>query len=138
MVASTPAMERDETVVERLISNSAARTEVVLSVGRVLFCSILLVRFFVVGSPAMEGGAQRVLLVIPATVATVVLSAVIAWRAQRRRLSQRWLVVSVSLDAIGSFLGLASDVLWPWETYQGLLRIPDAAMIPVVVVAAGL
>lgn len=138
MVASTPATERDESVVERLISNSAARTEVVLSVGRVLFCCILLVRFFVVGSPAMEGGAQRVLLVIPATVATVVLSAVIAWRAHRRRLSQRWLVVSVSLDAIGSFLGLASDVLWPWETYLGLLRIPDAAMIPVVVVAAGL
>lgn len=131
-------MQRDETVVERLISSSAARTEVVLSVGRVLFSCILLARFFLVGAAGEQGGSSRVLLVIPATIATVLLSGVIAWRAHRRRLSQRWLVLSVSLDAIGSFLGLASDVLWPWQTYPGLLRIPDAAMIPVIVVAAGL
>lgn len=119
--------------VEMIVRGAAFRWEAVISCARAIFCSIVLGRLLAAG----EIGAPRVRLEAPLLVGLIVFSVFAALRARSGRATEKLLLASVTIDAVGCFLALLANVLDPWPGYDGILRVPDSATLLVVVMAAG-
>ncbi|OJY29093.1 MAG: hypothetical protein BGO98_42630 [Myxococcales bacterium 68-20] len=119
--------------VEMIVRESAFRWEVVISCVRAIFCAVVLGRLLTTG-PLLVG---RVLLEAPLLVGIIVFSVLAALRARSGRATEKLLLASVTIDAVGCFFALLANVLDPWPGYDGILRIPDSATLLVVVMAAG-
>lgn len=121
--------------IDRIVEDSAFRWERVLSAVRMVFCGAILLRL--VAIPQEAAGNARLAMDVPLLVALIVFSAYVIRRLRARRATEALLVVSAAVDAIGCSLALLTNVLFPWPTYDGILRIPDVAALLVVAFASG-
>lgn len=119
-----------------IVEQAALRWEVVLSVGRALFCLLILIRTLVTVLPD-NGGLWRAGPEVPILLAIIAFSIWSVRRVRTNRATDNTLVASVIVDAIGCFLALLLNVLTPWTGYAGILLKPDVAALLVVMMAAG-
>ncbi len=121
---------------EEIVGRSAFRWEAVISGVRAAFCALILARLVATGVMG-TGGSARLLTEAPVLLALLGFSLWVIVRARSGRATTNLLLVSVAVDAIGCFLALLTNVLLPWPSYDGILRIPDAAALLVVTTASG-
>lgn len=129
-----PAAPRD--AVERALATSAAGWERVSSTARIVFSSVILARFLMVGV-GEDGGTARAWLELPAIGGALAFSAWALARV-RRGAPAGVLVASVACDALAGFVSLASNVVSPWPGYRGILVTPDLGVVPLLIIAAGM
>ena len=133
---SEPESDRESDPVTLSVDQSAFRWEAVISGVRAAFCAMILVRLVATGVLG-AGGSARVLIETPVLLALLGFSLWIIARARSGRATTNLLLLSVAVDAIGCFVALLTNVLLPWPSYDGILRIPDAAALLVVTTASG-
>jgi signal transduction histidine kinase len=126
-----------EAVVAEIVRRTAYRWESFLSGARAVFCFAVLVRL-VAANVGVPGGLARLTLEVPVLLAVIAFSVWIVVRARRGIGGDGLLVASVCVDAVGCVAALATNVLTPAPTYEGILRMPDIAAILIVAMAAGL
>lgn len=120
---------------QALLDSAALSGERVVSVARIVFCGIMGVRSWLVGFEA-ESSSRR--LTTFAIVLAIAFSAA-SLAAVRRRVRPAPLVhLSVTVDAVMAFGALATNVLWPWPGYLGIINMPDLAVLVLLAFAAGL
>jgi two-component system, NtrC family, C4-dicarboxylate transport sensor histidine kinase DctB len=125
-------------VVAGLLATAAEQSEAAISRIRALLATLLIARFFLLGSHANDAyAAPRTWLVLPTGVIAVVFSAVLLHRAKRGRVSVAWLAAATVVDALSGFLSLLGDALYPGPAYPGAVNNPDTALLLVLIVAAG-
>jgi signal transduction histidine kinase len=126
-----------EQIAHRVLTDASNEGEALVSAIRIVFCLIILARFFALGGFQAEGGAPGALLEILILLSGIALSISALRAARRRRFGPRMLVASAALDAVVAHGSLLSTVLWHGPHYPGLLRMPDpSAVILVVFVTA--
>ncbi|MDB4986514.1 MAG: sensor histidine kinase, partial [Myxococcaceae bacterium] len=96
------------------------------------------VRFALVNGPDCPNASTRIWIEGPILTVALLCSLALERRVRRRGVSAVILDVSVLLDAGIANSTLLVGVLCPWPSYQGLLRIPDVAIVPVLCLAGGL
>jgi signal transduction histidine kinase len=121
-----------------VLDEAVVRSERVISVLRAFFCTAAALRFVVIHATADHpGGALRGMLVLP-TMACMVLFSL--WMLRRTRESERipiaLLRLSVLAEALACSLALLANVLWPWPTYGGVIRLPETVTFLILVIAA--
>lgn len=125
--------------VDALLLRAATQGEVALSIARILFCTLVAVRFVAIGAPYNDAyGMPRTVMTMSLLLAALVFSAVVLRRFGRGQSLRRWLVVSVVLDVLVCSGSLASNALMPGSRYQGILVGPDVYAMLVVVLASGI
>jgi signal transduction histidine kinase len=120
------------------LDRASIRAELVLSAVRLFFVLLIAARFFSIdleahGPHVVERGLQAV----PATLAGAFMSLWVFWRYFRSHVPRRALVFSVLIDAGLCFVGLLSNVVTPFPSYQGALLLPEIACFMIMVVNAG-
>ncbi|MBX3205297.1 MAG: HAMP domain-containing histidine kinase [Labilithrix sp.] len=120
--------------VDDIVTSTAFRWEAMISGVRAVFCAVMFGRL---GLIEFEGNASRIAIEATLCVVLMVVSVWVIARARSARATPSLLVVSVAADAVGCFLALFANVLVPWPGYDGILRVPDAAALLVVAMAAG-
>ncbi|WP_141590022.1 sensor histidine kinase KdpD [Myxococcus sp. AB056] len=129
-----PAMEQ---MAQRVLSDASNEGEALVSVGRIVFSALILMRFLALGGAHAEGGAAAAWLQLPLLLGSIAVSAMALWAARRRLFGAKLLVASTVLDAVFAHASLLSTVLWHGPHYTGLLRMPDpAAAIAVAFITA--
>lgn len=118
---------------DALITREALRGERTASIARSVFCAALLARFIAIDGLASPIDHPRSLIEVPLLLGAVAASIYVWWRSRRADASPHLLLVSVGLDALLCFLALLPNVLWPWEGYPGILRVPDIAALLITV-----
>ncbi|WP_437586272.1 ATP-binding protein [Sorangium sp. So ce1000] len=134
-LASLPGLSTGAEL-DTLITREALRGERTVSIARSVFCAVLLARFLVIEGPTSPGRYARSLIEVPLLVGAVAASLFVWWRSRRIDASPHLILVSVGLDALLCFLALLPNVLWPWEGYPGILRVPDMAALLITVSAS--
>jgi signal transduction histidine kinase len=129
---------QDERAVGEWVARSSRRAELAIALCRIVFCSLVLLRFGTIEENQHGPGLARAWIEAPVLITTIGVSAVFVVLARGRRLSTRILVVSVLLDATACALALLPGVLHPWASYRGLLHSADIAFVLVLCVSAGL
>lgn len=127
----------DEARISAIVHRTALRWETFLSGARAAFCAAVLVRL-VFTNRVEANSAARLAIEAPLLVALVVFSIFCMLRARAGMGGEGLLVASASVDAVGCFLALVTNVVAPSEIYPGILRMPDVAAMLVVAMAAGL
>lgn len=125
-------------VVERVFERARGKAELYIALGRALLTALALTRFFAVGSLGHAGGPLRALVAVPLSLAALALSIGIVTCSPRRRNALVLSYVTVLCDGLLAFGALLANVLWPWQGYQGILKVPDGAAFIIVTLAAGL
>ncbi|MCW5835835.1 MAG: HAMP domain-containing histidine kinase [Labilithrix sp.] len=120
--------------VDDIVTSTAFRWEAMISGVRAVFCAVVFGRL---GLLHFEVDAPRIAIEAALCVVLMVVSLWVMARARSARATPRLLVGSVAIDALGCFLALFVNVVIPWPGYDGILRVPDAAAILVVAMAAG-
>jgi signal transduction histidine kinase len=115
---------------------AALRGERVVSVSRIVFCSLVLVRFVAVES---SSDLAPWLLNLSALGSAIAYSVFILVKMRAGRVTRSMLAISVAVDSIGAFASLLQTALWPSQgaTYRGLLTIPDISALLLIVYCAG-
>jgi signal transduction histidine kinase len=111
-----------------------------VSITRSVLIVLVLGRFFALGGGARAAAGQVDAIVEISVLALgLAASSALLWKlGPRSRPAPRGLLfASVTLDAVLCHLALLPNALWPQGPYEGILRIPDAAAILVVLAAAG-
>jgi signal transduction histidine kinase len=124
-----------EVALERRYSNLG---ELILAIARVGFRVLLFVRYLLIAGPARGDAPARVLVAAATVLGTVAFSGWTAARARRRGFGPTSHAVSATVDVALCGLVLLSNVVWPGPRYEGLVRTPDVAMLPVLVFASAL
>ena len=126
---------RFDPVLQPVVHAAALRGERVVSISRIVFCALVLVRFL--GLEQVHTPAPYILN-ITALGTAIGYSAWLLWRMHLGRTDYRMLAVSVVIDAVGCFASLLQTVLWPGgDHYKGLLTTPDMGALLVIVYCAG-
>jgi len=118
-----------------MLEAAAVRGEVVVSVARIVFCSLILARYFTIVEPV--GGVVGIWMTSLTVSACIGMSIAVLVLARRERLPGRWIVFSPLMDALVCGLTLLPNVVWPVANESGLLHKPETAIVLVVVFAAG-
>lgn len=118
-----------------LLRRTADTNERLIAIARVGFTLTVLGRFVVVNGDA--SARARAAIEFPAAGLILLVSTWVLYFSRRRSLFFAERLVSVLADSTLSFALLVTNVLWPWPSYQGVLRTPDAAALLVVTLAAG-
>lgn len=121
------------------ILEQAARTaEKRISTMRVLFCLLVGARFVILlatqDDPNETGRAAQML---PATASAIIFSFWMFRRLRRPDDVRRALLASVVVDAVVCSIVIASNVVWPFPGYQGVLLLPETATVLALTMAAG-
>ncbi|MFM2420758.1 MAG: hypothetical protein RL385_5481, partial [Pseudomonadota bacterium] len=137
--AQLPGSQRAQRVVEGLILQSAVRAERALSLVRLSLVLAVAARFIWLDELHSPDGLRRATLELPVLMVSILCSVwFVFWTRRPTTAAPGLLLGSVLLDAGIACLTLLPGVLSPWATYQGLLRIPDVAVLPVLCLATGL
>jgi signal transduction histidine kinase len=130
------AREQLDPVLEPVVHAAALRGEKVVSISRIVFCSLVLIRFLLV---ERTGQLAPYLLNIPALGVAIGYSVWLLFRMRQGRASYGMLALSVAVDSVGAFASLMQTVLWPSEgaAYRGLLTTPDISALLLIVYCAG-
>lgn len=131
--ARAPALDP---VLETVVNAAALRGERFVSISRIVFCALVLVRFVSVMPPR----TAPYVINLSALCAALACSVWILKRIHDQKASSRILIFSIVVDAAVCFLSLLQTSLWPAQpdSYRGLLTGPDPAALLVIVYAAGL
>ncbi|HEY3496279.1 MAG TPA: sensor histidine kinase [Polyangiaceae bacterium] len=119
---------------DQILVRAATLGERTLSVVRMLFCAVVLVRYLIVTRP--EGIAQGWMLGLLAPGAAVVFSAFVVAKSRRGPLRPATLLISVLLDWVLCSSSLLTNVLWPWPSYPGIVSIPDIGLVYLIIVSS--
>lgn len=130
---ATGLSERARSEIDASIADSALRMERWISVGRILFFSVLLLRFAWLELWSLGDLLTEVPLVIGIGFSAYVLS-----RVKTPPRGPLFWLASVTLDAVAAQTSLSQNVLSPRGGYPGILELPDTAGILIAIVAAGL
>ncbi len=123
-----------EAAVDRLILESALKTEKAISLARVIYGTALVV--FTLNSAELYGADSVIFSSIPLLI-FVGVSVLLFARISRLR-DPRWVFpVSVAMDASVAFISLLPDVLWPWPGYGGMINLISASGMLISTFAAG-
>lgn len=123
---------------DQLLLRSSARSEWLVALIRIALVVGLSVRFASVNEPDSPNGLARIWIEGPILAVALLFSLALERRVRRSGVSALILDVSVLLDSSIANSTLLVGVLCPWPSYQGLLRIPDIAILPVLCLAGGL
>ncbi|MGB1276859.1 MAG: hypothetical protein ACPG77_14025, partial [Nannocystaceae bacterium] len=118
-----------------MLQAAAVRGEVVVSVARIVFCSLILARYVTLVEPV--GGAVGIWMTWVTVIACIGMSVAALVLAGRKRLTPRWIVVSPLMDAVVCAVTLLPNVLWPGASETGLLHKPETSIVLLVTFAAG-
>lgn len=123
-------------VLEPVVHAAALRGERVVSVSRIVFCSLVLLRFVAVESST---SLAPWLLNLSALGSAILYSVFILVKMRAGRATRTMLAISVAVDSIGCFASLLQTALWPSEgaAYRGLLTLPDISALLLIVYCAG-
>jgi len=122
-------------VLQPVVHAAALRGERIVSISRIVFCSLVLLRFL---SLEQVHTPAPYVLNLSALGVAIGYSAWLLWRIHSNRANYRMLAVSVVIDATGCFASLLQTVLWPGgDHYKGLLTTPDMGALLVIVYCAG-
>ncbi|RYZ36133.1 MAG: HAMP domain-containing histidine kinase [Myxococcaceae bacterium] len=122
-----------EQIANRVLLDASNDGEALLSVARVVFCGLILVRYLMLGGIHAEGGVPAALVELPVLGICMAVSAGSGWAARRRLFGPWLLVASAVLDAVFAHASLLSTMAWHGPQYTGLLRMPDPAVSVAVV-----
>jgi signal transduction histidine kinase len=130
------AREQLDPVLWPVVHAAALRGEKVVSISRIVFCSLVLLRFLLV---ERTGQLAPYLLNIPALGMAIGYSVWLLVRMRAGRATYGMLALSVAVDTVGCFASLMQTVLWPSEgaAYGGLLTTPDISALLLIVYCAG-
>lgn len=137
-VIDKSARVRSKQIVDGLIRVTQRRTEFAFGAVRAMFCLAVLARFLRTNDLDSAHDLERAYLEVPALIFAIVASAPLMLAAVRGRLPAWALDASALIDIAASSTTLLAGVLYPWDTYGGLLRISDIAVLPVLCLSAGL
>jgi signal transduction histidine kinase len=123
-------------VLGRVLQAAAVRGEHFVSVGRIIFCLLILARFISVTPPSPAPYVVNV----GALALAIGTSLWILKRIREEKANYSSLALSIGVDALVCFTSLLQTILWPYETdhYRGLLTTPDPAALFVIVYTAGI
>lgn len=129
-----PAGEREE--VQRFMQAATADAERLLHLVRLGVLLLIFVRLAIVAGDDMLAGAFKPWLRASFLAAAALAS--FGLRASPRLASEARLIASTVLDVSLAVAILMPSVVWPRDTWEGLLRAPDVMMFPVVAASGGL
>lgn len=123
---------------EEVLSNAARRAEIVLSRLRFVVATLFAVRLlWIMVSEPDATMPDRAAIALTVNALALAFSAWVLVRLRRVN-APRWLSnASVLFDAAFCFGGLASNVLEPFPSYQGVLHLPETVGILAMMIAAG-
>lgn len=124
-------------LVEGLIRDVSVRIERFIAWGRIVFCLLVLARYFVIGGATSPGSPLRTGAVIGAVTIAVAASTTFLLRAHRHRAGPRDIAALVVLDALVAFVMLATNIFWPGDLYEGILVGLDPLTVLVIVLIGG-
>ncbi len=125
-------------VLDQLLTREAVRAEKGVAVARLVICVLALGRLLTFGFPGLVAGSPKELLALAPMLLGITWSAwILGWRRPASTRLLR-LVASVTVDALIIYAALLSVVLWPTSGYRGLLLVPDAGVLLLATVTAGL
>ncbi len=119
------------TTIGELLDRARRRGELLTATGRALFCALVVTRFAFVASGRQSAAEWSVLA------ATTAAAGWFLWRTARAPVSEGFVCASVAFDALACHAALAPNVLWPSESYQGFLLMPDSAALLLTTAASG-
>lgn len=123
-------------VLGSVVQAAALRGERIVSVSRVVFCTLVLVRFL-----ALEQSSSPAPYVLNISALGVAIGYSLWLLSTMRRgvASYGMLAVSVAVDSVGCFASLLQTVLWPAQgpRFHGLLATPDISALLLIVWCAG-
>jgi signal transduction histidine kinase len=127
---------RFDPVLQPVVQAAALRGERIVSISRVVFCTLVLVRFLML---EQSTSAAPYLLNFSALGSAIGYSLWLLARMRQGRATYRMLAVSVAIDSVGAFASLLQTVLWPAQgaQFRGLLTTPDMAALLLIVYCAG-
>ncbi|HZS41806.1 MAG TPA: HAMP domain-containing sensor histidine kinase [Polyangia bacterium] len=127
-----------EQAVRDTFADEARRWERGIFVARFLFVIFLATRMAVIWNSPGALEARSAWMTKPMLLVVALYLAATTWVARSRWPIERVVWLSVLLDAVGAFLALAPNALWPWKGYSGLINMPDTSGVILMTLAAGL
>ncbi len=135
---SAPSDRAIEHAIRDVFERSALRGERVLSVVRIVFCTVMGARFawMLTLFPMAENGARQ-WVTYPALAIAIVFSPAVYLPWWRTRVASllHW---SVTMDALVCSTTLLPNVLWPGPGYLGIANQADATALMIIALVAGL
>ena len=123
----------------RSLLAAALSAESVLSVVRALFCLAIGVRFLIIHLARPDVTAlPRGVLLLSATALGCGFSLVVLRRIRRQDIPKNLLATCTAIEGLVCTLAIASNVLWPFPDYQGVLLLPESITFVACVFIAGL
>ena len=125
--------------IDVLLNRAAMRSEVALSLGRGIFCALVLIRFASFDKVAADlHPAARTAITYPVVLLPIVYSTIVVLRWWYRRPLHGWFTFSTFLDVFACIGALLPNSLFPHAHYEGALAGPDIYVVLLIVAAAGL
>lgn len=123
----------------RALGTATLGAERVLSVVRALFCLAVAVRFIVIHAAQPDATAlARGSMLLSATAFGVIFSVIVLNHIRRGDASPRLLAACTLTESLVCTLAIASNVLWPFPGYRGVLLLPESITFVACVFIAGL
>jgi len=120
------------------LRDAAWRGERMVALARLVVMGLLLAQSVVLDGALLAAGAAKPWVVVVACLAGALLSVPALLTPRSDRSVDRRLVVSVVLDTVLFVALVIPAVLWPLESYRGLLQSPYLAGLVVTTIASGL
>ena len=119
-------------VAKRVLNDAAINSEIIISYGRLVVISLMLIRFISLGPSNLE-----LIITVIATSVSVIFSLAYLAYYNRRKSSKHWIWSSTIVDVITAFLIILNNPLFPDTGYRGVLHIPDTFVIPILIFVSG-
>lgn len=126
------------TILKRYLRRASRQVETTLSLARAALLVLAIARLAVMRWEEIGAGHIKYVLSFGFMGLGLVLTGLILRQIGRVANPDRWMVGSVLLDLTLAFLVVAPSVIWPHSDHLGVLRVPDFALWPMIVVAAGM
>lgn len=119
-----------------VVQAAALRGERIVSISRVVFCTLVLVRFLAL---EQSSSVAPYVLNVSALGIAIGYSLWLLFKMRRGAATYGMLAISVTVDSVGCFASLLQTVLWPaqGERFHGLLATPDVSALLLIVWCAG-
>jgi class 3 adenylate cyclase len=126
------------TNVESAIRQAAASGERMAGWIRIVISVLVLVQYLVFnGLEDLLDGQVRPLIVVSTLLGVLLVSAVMLWKLDPRSVSDRFLWISVGVDALVCLMVVVPTAIWPDHRYDGLMNLPNMAFFVLAVFLSG-
>ena len=127
---------RFDPVLGPVVQAAALRGERIVSISRVVFCTLVLARFLVL---EQSSSVAPYVLNVSALGLAIGYSLWLLAKMRQGRADYRILAFSVAVDSVGCFASLLQTVLWSaqGQAFHGLLATPDISALLLIVWCAG-